>query len=734
MATNSSTIIQEVGVGGESDKLKWKGLNTSKKDPRDIELGESPDSLNWITSRDGDNISLRRGQLLLGNTRRSGGACTGLGVGTIGNTQVPYYSANQSIYYYTLAGGDTSEVTTANVLGVTANGEDVTFIPYQNIAGSWVYATSPHSGVFKLPVANPGSVVNQNVLSYRFSYARIDQNRTWGVGRYGSMFAPDLTSLYVSNVDKATAASYTGTADTVMATGDGVTANFSNTITVAAPNTIFGVLVGGPITAGTGITAMTASAGLVTITSNAHGLVVGDFCIVLGVTATGDAVNGNIMTVTTVIDANNITVQPTVAVSTFSYGSGGTLYKVELFVDQGQGTLISNLGGTGTVNYATGAVSVTFITPPTSGVSIIENYFSENATSGGVWDFTFSSASPSIGEAYQFQQGGGGNAQAMAGFQGVQYVVHQTKSWTVGLPTDTTSAYTDATSSEYWSHIGIPYRLAQYPTGDGVLFLDNTNPATPKYSILAIPPGSTNLTVVPQWVSQDLDLSVYDHSSAVVFRWGEYNILACREILNGIIQPANTAFFIQNITSGYWNLLDYSTSCMAEFLGALMGGDSLSPNVETLFSGLDDDGNIISNSWTSGSTDFDFSGEKKLGYVVIQGLIQRDQSIQVSLSLDGGLYQDLFTILGTGTYVSSISTTVGSNTVGSTIVGGGGGFIEAFPFTVEIPVHSDLFQYLSIGFEALGIGWAQIDRMSFKDIRLKRLRLSSYAQSTGIMS
>lgn len=736
MADSSSTVIAEVGVGGANDTLKWKGFNSSKKDPRDLELGESPNSLNWITSRDSDNIQLRRGQLLLGKTRRIGGSCTGLGVGTLGNTQVPYFSANQSIYFYSAAAGDTAEVNTPNVLGTAASGEDVSFIPYQNIAGSWVYAVSPHSGVFKMPVANPGSLVNQNITSFRFSYARIDQNRTWGVGRYGVMFAPDLTSLYVSNVDKQTAAAYTGTADTVMGTGDGVTKQFSNSSTppVAAPNTIFGVLAAGAISGGTAVSNMALTTGLITITSTAHGLAQGDFCMVLGVTSTGSTVNGNIMTVTTVQDANSVIVQPTVGVASLAYDSGGTLYKTELFVDQGQGTLTSNLGGTGTVNYATGAVSVTFTTAPTNSVSIIENYFSENATLGGVWDFSFSSSNPSIGQAYQFQQGGGGSAQAIAGFQGVQYIVHQTKSWVVGLPTSTTAAYTDATNNDYWSHIGIPYPRALYPTGDGILYLDNTNPATPKYSILAIPPGSTQLTVVPQWISQDLDLSGYDFSSAVVFRWGEYNLLACKQVLNGVVQPANSVLLIQNITTGYWNVLDYSVSAFGEYLGALLGGDSLSPNIETLFSGLDDDGNVISNIWASGATDFGFSGEKKLGYLVVQGLIQHDQQIQVTLSFDGGLYTPTFTILGNGPYVSSLAVTVGANTAGSSIVGGGGGSIQAFPFTVEIPVHSDLFQYVSVGFEALAVGWAQIDRFAAKDIRLKRLRLSTYAQAGGEMN
>lgn len=723
---SKSSTIQELGVGGEQDKIKWKGLNTSVKDPRFLELGQSYSEVNWITGRDGDNIQLRQGSLLVGQTRRAGSAVTGIGVGVLGNVQVPFYSAGRSVYYFNQSTGDTQEVNTPNILPVLANGEDVTFFPYQNLAGSFVYVTSPHSGVYKIPVANPGDAVDQEVTSYRFVFATVDQNRVWGVGRYGGAFAPDLTSVYISNADKTTYTAYgTPAIDNIIGTGDGITKTFSGTISVTAPNTIFGVLIAGAISAGTPITNVQEPN--TQITSAGNTFAKGDFAMALNVVSTGDAINGNILT--TLVPGSTPQFTPTAPINTIAYGSGGTLYPVELFVDQGQGVLTSNLGGMGTINYATGAFTVTFNTAPVFGVSIISNGYSENATVGGIWDFTFASSNPSIGQGYQFGETAGGSALGVAGFQGVEYIFHLNRSWTVTLPSTSSAAYGDAQNQEYWSHIGIPYPRAKYPTGDGVLYLDNTNPAVPKFSILQIPPGSTNLTVVPQWISEDLDLSPFTFNRAVVFRWGEYNILACESSLNGIPQGVNTNFFVQNIYSNNWNLLDYSVSCLDEFLGALISGDSLSPNLETLFSGVDDDANIIDNYWNTAYTDFGFNGLKKTRYLTIEGLIQRDQEIQVSISLDQGNYTKVFTISGTGTYVNNANPiAVGSNALGNQVLGGSTSNIFANSFTVDIPLFTDFYETISVQFQALAIGWAQINRMAFKSTSIKRMRLAAYNQ------
>ena len=728
---DQGTTIQEIAIGGENGS-KWGGLNTAVQDPRFLPLGVSPAQNNWITGRLQDNIQLRRGQALLGNTRRNGGHASGIGVGYIGSNQSAYYSANNSLYYYNPATLDTQEVG-SNVLA-GANDEDIWFAAYQNLAGFFLYFGSAHTSIFKIPLANPTSVVNQNPTQW-FGNANIDQGRMFGAQKYNAFGSPDLTSLYISNADKAAASSYGPTADETEGTGDGATKTFSGTLSsLASPATAFGVLIGGATSSGFSISSATESGGQITIgTSAPHGLSVGSYVMVLGATIAAGSLNGYLMTVTQVVDTTHVVALPYLPISTLTYTSGGTLYPLELFQDNQQGVLTSNLGGTGTINYATGAFTLNFNTAPAATVPIIGNYYTESSTSGGILDFSYNAASPSIGQGYLVLQGATGPLLASSSFQGVEYSFHLYRTWNVNLPDSASASYGDLTNQQYWSHIGIPYARAQYPTGDGVLLLDNTNPSEPKYSILSIPPGSTNLTVVPSWISQDLNLANYNHSTSVVFRWGDYNILACQALVNGAAQGYNTVFFIQDTESGQWNQLDYSVTSLAEFQGALLSGDSLSPNAFTLFSGTDDDTSIIENFWNSSLSDLGLQGLKKVRYFYIQGLIQRPQQIRVSYGINGGSMVPAATtnlpggiIVGSGPYVnSSAPVGVGANTLGSQTIGAGA--ITALPFEIEIPVMTDYFEYIQIQFQALGIGWAQINKFGFRDIRHKNLKTPVYS-------
>ena len=134
------------------------GLTTSIKDKKTLKPGIATDSLNWLTAKYGDHIELRRGSQLLHATRESGaGKITGLGVGLRSDgTQIPFWSRGQKIEYYSAASADRVEVG-SNLLGTAANGEDCWFSPYQNLAGAFMYAGSPNSGVFKIPTAIPAA-------------------------------------------------------------------------------------------------------------------------------------------------------------------------------------------------------------------------------------------------------------------------------------------------------------------------------------------------------------------------------------------------------------------------------------------------------------------------------------------------------------------------------------------------------------------------------------------------
>lgn len=613
---------------------EFRGLNTVINDIATLNKGVSPDSLNWITGKFKDNISLRRGQALLGQTRVDGaGKITGLGVGTKYNgSQVPFFSYGRKVKYYDVVTDDTVEVG-SDLLPTGADGEDVWFTPYQNLAGSFMYLGSQNSSVYKIPVPNPGSAVDQSVNNYRFGVLKVSQNRSFAGQRNGTTAGnQDKTGVYLSYVDKALLSSYTQVTGEAYGTGDGATQTFAHSLT----------------------------------------------------------------------DRTGVRTVMYVSVT------DGT----ETFIDDRNGLMIGNLGGTGTVNYATGAVSVTFNTAPANLQAITCSYYYEESTSSGILDFSGSS----FGQGATFRQDdGGGTLMAIWPINNVEYCFHLLKTWQLTMATSSSETSTNLP----YRTIGVKYSQSAYPTPEGVLFADLSRPTDPKFRRLQIAPNTTNLTIEPTPISDSLDLSAHAFDYCVAFRWGDYEIFCVQDKINGVANEHNSVMYIHNVVSDTWDKLDYYASRLAEYEGTLIAGDSLSNNVLTLFSGFDDDGSVIANYWTDGDMNLGTDNLKVVHRMVISGLIQTDQSVKVSLSYDGAPFSEVFTIEGDGDYVDSgINTSIGSNTLGSGTIGGGAE-ATAHPFIVDFPVHSPRFQTVRIKFEALAIGAVEIDEYTYKDIRDK---------------
>jgi hypothetical protein len=617
---------------------QFLGLNTFIKDTKTLKPGVASDSLNWVTAKFGDHIELRRGTALLGQTRTPGaGKITGLGVAIrYDGTQIPYWSRARKIEYYDATTDDRIEVG-SDLLPAAASGEDVWFAPYQNLAGSFMYCGSPNSGVYKIPAANPGSAVDQQVNNFRFGVFNFSQGRSRAGQRNGTTAGNnDKTGLYWSAIDKALLGSFTQTTGEPYGTGDGVTKTFAHTLAV----------VSGKKT-----------------------------CMYPSVTDT-----------------------------------------VETFTDDRNGTMVGSLGGTGTINYATGAVSVTFITAPVNLQAITCSYYTEDATSGGVLDFDTSVTG--AGKAKIFRQDDGGGAfQNIIDFQSVSYGLHLLRTWATTQTLDDTSS----TNLPY-RNIGIAYPLSASAAPEGILLIDTSNPTDPKVRRLEIQQNTTNLTIVPTPISDAIDLSGYAFAYGVAKRWGEYELISIQAYVNGVANLFNSVTFIRNVTSGAWDRLDYRISCAETYNGSLIAGDPLSANVFTLFSGFDDDDLPITNYWQDGQLNLGTMNLKRAHFMRVTGLIQKDQDIQVSLIMDDGTPVSAFLIQGDGSYVDQgINTPIGSYTIGSKVIGGGGE-ATAHPFDVTFPIHTDVFQYVSVKFEAQGIGYAEIDSYTYRDIRDKGRR------------
>lgn len=710
---------------------QFYGLNTSVKNYDDLRPGESPDSLNWITGVGiqggkvfGSNISLRGGYRLLGQTRINEKPVSGLGMGYLPNgKQVPFYSYGRHIRYYDADTDDTYEVG-SNILPEAAENDDVAIVPYQSISGSWVLISSPNSSIIKISPANPSSYLDYQYYTYR-GFIQMNQGRMflWNKNTLGGN--PDKTGLYLSYVDGSLFALTTNSAPfyysptTSIGTGDGTTKTFSGTITLPFRRNMFLVKIAAPIATPANISGITKEANCIITTSAPHNLSVGDTVIITGVSGMTQ-INNSISQVIAVI--SNTQVRINIDSSSYSnYTSGGTIAKSEIFWDDQNGKMVSNLGSKGTVDYITGAYSVTFSSPPINGQPILSSHYEEDSTNRGILDFSFTPGGRTNGQGHYFAQSDGSDSlQTICSLSNIFFCFHKLKTWQLQIPSDDTQS----TNLIFRDKVGIPYWRSAIGTGDGIVYVDTLNGSYPVIRLLTVTysTSSYNPLVVPESISNQLDLTLNGFDRAVVYEWGNYYLVSAKEMHNGVFDTNNDVVYIYNKITGYWDKLDYRVNVFANYNGMLLGGDSGSSNVFVLFSGFDDDGYPIQNYWCSAPSLLGVVGTKRFNRFYFRGYIVPSQSIDVYFSYDNSNWVKKFTLKGNSEYVSlGEPIEVGGQTVGSQVIGGGGN-ITAYPFEAEFPVGSDIFERVAVKFVATGIGYVEIDSYAFKDIRFKSRR------------
>jgi len=393
---------------------------------------------------------------------------------------------------------------------------------------------------------------------------------------------------------------------------------------------------------------------------------------------------------------------------------------IETFTDNYDGTLTGSAGGTGTINYTSGAVAVTFAANVAVGKHIYATYYWEDSNANGISDFT-KSATRVEGEGFVFRQDdGGGNARTIMTYHDTEYCFHEFKTWALTLTADDTNA----TNLIYRERAGIPNWRAAVATGEGIYYIDDSDNNDPHFRLLTLQADGT--AIIPVEVSINLDLSNYRFDQAAAIEWGDYILFACRH-KNA---TNNNRIFAYNKLWKAWDMLETFASCFAIYGGVLHIGDSVSNNVYQLFSGWDDDESTVDNYWVANLTKLEMDNLKKLKRLVIQGEIARDQNIEVYISYDRGSFTLIDTIEGTGDYVDfGTAVTVGSVILGSKEVGGGGGDAVAYNYKKQITINSDKFQEIQLKFVATDIGYASITNLQYKDIRKKELRLPTKYRS-----
>ena len=386
----------------------------------------------------------------------------------------------------------------------------------------------------------------------------------------------------------------------------------------------------------------------------------------------------------------------------------------EVYTDNYDGTLTGSAGGTGTINYSTGAY-----TTNRSGAGTVD-YQWEDQSSGGLADFT-KSAPRTAGQGAIFRQDEGGPLRAILSIEGDEFCFHERRLYKLSLTADDTNA----SNLPHREGTGIPYDWAAVPTADGIYYIDDSDENDPQVRLLALQESGEK--TVPPSISLNLDLSDYRFNKAVGIEYGNLIIFAFRHKDS----TENNRVLVYDRLWKSFDFLDYYVNRFAVYNGVLHVGDSLSNNVYELFSGLDDDGSTITNYWEGWETDLEIEGLKKVKRMVIQGQIGIDQEIEVFISYDNGAYTSIGTINGNGTYVDqSQSVAVGALTLGRGEIGGGGGSITAYNYERELRLRSDKFERCKLKFVANEIGYASVSTIVFKDIRTKGSKIPTKYRSS----
>jgi hypothetical protein len=377
--------------------------------------------------------------------------------------------------------------------------------------------------------------------------------------------------------------------------------------------------------------------------------------------------------------------------------------------DDKNGNLVGD--GTGTINYATGAYSVTFNAVTTGAVT--SDYQWEDSTAKGVADFTFSGTRLAT-EGFFLPQPTGGDLLAVLAYKTGSttdyYCLHENETWIFSMPIDDLSP----SNQIFRVKVGIKNWRAAVATGDGVYYLDTADPSDPKLKLLTL--IRTNNQVEPVEISFNVNLSGANFEQGLVYEWGNYIVWTCKEDGEDHINRMY-AFHKQFKTI---DRLKYLVSCVADNDGELWAGSSLTNSVWKLFSGFSANGSIIENYWEGKLSKQGIDELKKTKRLTIRGQIATDQVIRVSALTDDGEFVVLGDIEGDGSYVTQeASIVVGSPQVGSHEVGGGSDGITANNYIREFRLSQLVSKYdeMKLRFEALGAGYASVSTVNFHDIK-----------------
>lgn len=418
------------------------------------------------------------------------------------------------------------------------------------------------------------------------------------------------------------------------------------------------------------------------------------------------------------IDAQNSTVYTTVAAEALADTASGTLaFKAggaartcfgvtitdtssgQVYTDNYNGVLTGSLGGTGTINYTTGA----FTTSDSGGGTA--DYQWENSNVKGVTDFT-KSATRLAGEGFILRQDSGGDAILnVLVLDGNYFSIKKQSCYRLALD----AADTNPVNEIFRTDIGVPSLRGAVATGQGIFFMNTANPSRPRFSIIQRNPLGDNFDAVELF--PHFDFSLFNFDDCLMDTWDRYAIIGCAQD-----SAENNRMLICDVLQKSVDISSYGIRTSTKSGGFLYGGDPVSQTTYELFTGFDDMGIMLENYWDSKGETFGSDVLKKIRYERYMGRITPDQSIGVYIELDGGDFTLIGTILGTGDYVDyNTSFAIGTTFIGQDTLGGGDS-VNTYSFLLQLKIKTGKFRKRKIRFKALGIGYASMWRQTDFDI------------------
>lgn len=391
----------------------------------------------------------------------------------------------------------------------------------------------------------------------------------------------------------------------------------------------------------------------------------------------------------------------------------------EVYTDNYCGVLTGSLGGTGTINYITGAYTLS-----NSGVGTA-SYQWEDSNIRGVTDF--SRSNPRIaGEGFQFPQDEGGDPimSVLIGQDNAYYSIKKMSAYRLFIDINDT----DATNEVFRKELGLPSFRGATNTAKGIVFMNVSNPEKPELTILQ--KNITGDNIEPTQLFPHFKFSNYNYDDCTVDTYERYILVSCRS--SGALN--NDTILLCDPTINSVDITKFSGRTFAKDSGHLYMGSSLAENVYDMFSGFDDEDNKIDNFYITKDEGFDTERLKKYRKLRLKGRISSDQSVSVYINYDNNGYQLVGTILGSGSYVDYTSPqTIGSNMIGDSQIGGDD-TTNIYPYFMEIRLKKvPKFKKRSIKFIADSFGYIDINYIMDWDLMYFESKIpSAYRQKQNV--